>query len=197
MQARELLDLLERVAILRRGELRSSGSRHGLPAVQLDALRFLASCNRHSNTPASVAEFLDTTRGTVSQTLIALQRKGLIEKRLDAADGRVVHCTPTRAGLDVVVDSAREDILSGIVERLNGDAQDILVSALAELAGGIANSRDVTVFGRCPSCRHLRSGARPSCSTTGESLNPSDMARLCRFYRREGVEEPLETAQAS
>jgi DNA-binding MarR family transcriptional regulator len=95
MDTREIIDLLDRIAIVRRSEVRSEGAKHGLPAVQLDALRYLAACNRFSDTPASVAEFLDSTRGTISQTLIALERKRLIRKYTDPTDGRVVHCVPT------------------------------------------------------------------------------------------------------
>lgn len=191
MLARDLLDLLERVAILRRGELRTSGSKHGLPAVQLDALRFLASCNQYSNTPASVAEYLDTTRGTVSQTLIALERKGLIAKHTDADDGRVVHCVPTPAGLDVVVQSAREDQFSAAVEGLDVSEQASLVGMLAKLTTQVSSAREVTSFGRCTSCAHLRGTSRMTCAYTADDLDPSHMARLCRYHVRAQRERTL------
>jgi DNA-binding MarR family transcriptional regulator len=152
--------------------------------VQLDALRFLASCNQYSNTPASVAEYLDTTRGTVSQTLIALERKGLIAKHTDPDDGRVVHCVPTAAGLDVVVQSAKEDQFSAAVEGLGADEQEQLASLLAQVTSQVSNAREVTAFGRCTSCAHLRGSGRMTCAYTADDLDPSHMARLCRYHLR-------------
>ncbi len=72
--------ILERLASLLRSESRTMLLEHGLQPVQFEALQYIANCNRYSDTPMAVTEFLGQTKGTVSQTLKVLEKKGLIEK---------------------------------------------------------------------------------------------------------------------
>ena len=59
--------LIERLGRL----LQTEEQETGLNPAQWQALRFLGRANRFSRTPATVADYLGSTRGTVSQTLIA------------------------------------------------------------------------------------------------------------------------------
>lgn len=68
LEAAHLIDRLDRLA--RNGEV--SGD---LNPAQWEALRFVSRANRFSRTPAALAEYLGSTRGTVSQTLIALEKR--------------------------------------------------------------------------------------------------------------------------
>ncbi len=93
-EARAIAELVDRLGrVVRAGEHQG-----GLNPAQWEALRYLARCNRFSNTPGALARYLAATKGTVSQTLNALERKGLIERRPDPASGRVVRLLLTRAG---------------------------------------------------------------------------------------------------
>nr|MBA3613554.1 MarR family transcriptional regulator [Nitrospirales bacterium] len=69
MSAQEANDVLERLTNLQRMEARAFGLRYGLQPVQMEALTYLTQCNRYSNTPQAVAEYLGLTKGTVSQSL--------------------------------------------------------------------------------------------------------------------------------
>ena len=70
--------------------------------AQLDVLRLPTQCNRYSDTPQAVTDFLGLTKGTVSQTIKVLEQKGLLHKRNDAADTRLVHLNPTAKGRRLV-----------------------------------------------------------------------------------------------
>ena len=93
-----LYDYLERIASLMRAWAREQPLMADLQPIQLSALNYLARCNRYSNTPLGVTDFLGLTKGTVSQSLKALEAKGLIEKRPDALDRRSVHLELTEEG---------------------------------------------------------------------------------------------------
>ncbi|NJN47205.1 MAG: winged helix-turn-helix transcriptional regulator, partial [Candidatus Competibacteraceae bacterium] len=58
----------------------------------------------YSDTPAAVTDYLGLTKGTVSQTLLVLQRKSYIDKQPDLADRRVVHLIVTAQGSKVLED---------------------------------------------------------------------------------------------
>ena len=67
--------LLERLAGLLRSESRKLLSEYGLQPVQFEALHYLSNCNRYSDTPMAVTEYLGQTKGSVSQTLKVLEKK--------------------------------------------------------------------------------------------------------------------------
>src|SRR5207247_9188259 len=93
-----LLELVERLGNLMRTELRKSGAEESLQPVHLQALLYLSKANRYSNTPQALADYLGLTKGTVSQTLLLLDRRGLVERFEDDIDRRVVRLRLSSAG---------------------------------------------------------------------------------------------------
>jgi DNA-binding MarR family transcriptional regulator len=68
--------LVERLSHLVREDLRAVATRHELPLAQLEVLRFLAVANRFSDTVSGLVEYVGATKGTLSQCVNALERKG-------------------------------------------------------------------------------------------------------------------------
>ena len=122
LEAARLIDRLERLS-------RSPDARTGLNPAQWEALRYAARANRFSRSPAALADYLGSTRGTVSQTLIALEDKGLIARQQNPKDRRSLELVVTDAGHamlagDPLIDLAR-DIAAG-----SGDDVSALVDLL-------------------------------------------------------------------
>ncbi len=84
----------------------------GLNPAQWEALRFLARANRYSRSPTALAEFLGTTKGTASQTLIALESKGVVKRTRRASDRRSVELEVTPLGLELI----EKDPLAPVIE---------------------------------------------------------------------------------
>ena len=80
MNVHDSQDLLERLNNLLRMEMRAFGLSYGLLPVQIEALTYLTRCNRYSDTPQAVTEYLGLTKGTVSQSLKVLEQKGFFGK---------------------------------------------------------------------------------------------------------------------
>lgn len=76
MSAIALYDYLERLTSLMRAWSREQPLVAELQSVQLSALHYLARCNRYSDTPLGVTEYLGLTKGTVSQSLKVLEGRG-------------------------------------------------------------------------------------------------------------------------
>jgi hypothetical protein len=70
--------LLERMGALIQQSVRNDAARHGLLPIHVQVLHYLAVCNRYSDLPVAIADYFGVTRGTVSQTLAVLERKGLV-----------------------------------------------------------------------------------------------------------------------
>ena len=73
MKTEQIYEYLERIANLLRTDTRKLGVGKGLQPVQMEALHYLSCCNRYSNTPVAVSDYLGLTKGTVSQTLGVLE----------------------------------------------------------------------------------------------------------------------------
>lgn len=176
---RSLHLVLERIGSLFRSQLREAAGGHRLKLVQLEALIYLSRANRYSDTPAALADYLGVTRGTASQTVIALERRALVEKKVDANDGRVFHCAVTAAGRVIVKSAFPAGFLADMAEDNQTDAGHAAVSLLRALQAG----RNFRTFGQCRSCVHFqREGSRHVCGLTGERLTRADSLRICREH---------------
>lgn len=179
----ELQNYLERLCNLMRGHTRGALVTLGLQPVQLEALSYLARCNRFSNTPAAVAEYLGSTKGTVSQTLKVLESKGLLEKVTDTKDRRVVHLVPTPQGREILAGALPAPILGQAVAGLAPPDLHALVDGLRRLLGAIQRANERRGFGACATCRYnARTPEGIYCRLTGEALAKSDLGLICREH---------------
>jgi DNA-binding MarR family transcriptional regulator len=177
--------LLERIDNLLRQEMRRGGAEGGLLPVQLQALHYLAICNRYSDTPQGVAEYLALTKGTVSQTLKVLESRGLVRKSTDPEDRRVVHLELTAAGRQALEASVPPPLLAAATTRLTARERKELETGLASLLDHLQQANDRRSFGVCRSCRYHRviSPALARCELLGAELSPEDASRICREHR--------------
>jgi len=168
-----------------RANERSLGLEHGLQPVHVQVLSYLSLCNRHSNTPVSVTGFLGITKGTVSQSINVLERKGMITKSPDAEDGRVVHLSVTEAGRRFIEsDFHQQDMLTTLDEMHYGDRQN-LVELLTNLLIGLQHRNGGRMFAECPTCRYFHKyafGDAHQCGLTLEPLSDEGSAKICRQH---------------
>ena len=180
--------------LLRLGRLVQAGERQaGAPLlpVQLNALHFLRRANRYSNTPRAVAEYLGVTKGTASQTVRALEQRGLVERRTDEDDRRVQRLVVTKDGRRLLRRVLPPVVLRGAAEDLGGERASRLENDLTELLRSLQRSQDGRAFGICGTCRHHQStgkSGRSVCGLTGEPLRRAEAHLLCREH--EPAESP-------
>lgn len=179
-------ELIERLDNLRRTHIRGVAYASGLNLRQLEALIYLARCNRYSDTPLGLTEYLGLTKGTVSQTVITLEDKGFLKKTPDTSDKRVVHLQLTKKGKRVVEKCVNESPLASLEEldsfdKITNPVQENLTSLLTILQR--ANSSQT--FGACETCRHYRKfefGSQHQCGLTLEPLTSEESLKICREH---------------
>lgn len=173
--------LLERLAALVHQSVREEAALHGLLPIHLQVLAYLARANRYSDLPIAVAEYFGITRGTVSQTVALLERKGLIAKQADERHGRRIHLALTAAGEAVLASGwARR-----LDEALQGSGSDpaALESTLRALLGALQRHNGNRPFGLCRGCAHFLSDAQGHrCGLTGEPLAAGQAQKICRDW---------------
>lgn len=173
--------LLERLSALIHQSVRSEAARHGLLPMHLQVLAYLSQANRYSDLPIAIAEYFGVTRGTVSQTLSVLERRGLVVKVPDAKDRRRVHLELTAAAEKILQESwthRADEALESLPVKPGA-----LESSLRALLIGLQRLNGQRAFGICHQCDHFlaeREGAR--CGLTREPLATEQTDRLCREW---------------
>ena len=169
---------LERLARVLQNETHAEG----LKPVQWEALRYLARTNRFSRTPSAVAAYLGTTKGTVSQTLNALERKGLVGKETDPANRRSVRLALTKPGRTLLHRDPLQTMLEA-ASALSAADRRTLAEGLESLLRQTLRRRSGRPFGQCATCRFFRrnaaGGAPHHCGLLDEPLSAADSERIC------------------
>ena len=159
----------------------SEGYEHGLKPVQLQALRYLANANRFSRTPRALTAWLGQTKGTVSQTIASLERRGLIVRSGDVRDRRIIRLEMTKAGLAVV--RMVGDVAEAMLAHLDDDERATAEVLLGKMLGGHVAARGSRPMGICHTCRYFQLGEAPAtshrCSLLDVPLDNDDAQRVC------------------
>ncbi len=167
-EGREIVYSLERLArLMRAGEFAE-----GLNPAQWEALRFLARANRFSNSPGALTRYLGATKGTISQTVKALERKQLIAKAERPGEKRSIVLELTEAGRAVMAKDPWS-ALATACEGLGGKTRRRMDKGLGDLLTGEIARRAAPSFGLCRSCRFWREGGR---------VNDAAGPHLCMLY---------------
>lgn len=179
---------LERLARL----LRAREHEGGLNPAQREALRFLARANRFSNSPGALTRYLGATKGTVSQTVIALERKGFIAKALRAGGRKTMSLTLTEKGQAALAHDPWAE-LAKAADDLGGKTRRRLSRGLAELLDGELRRSGLASFGVCSTCRYFRERGRSDdpkgphlCMLFEEPLTEKEAGHICREHALAG-----------
>jgi len=172
----ELRELLDRIA-----RINSSQEWGGdINPTQRAALSYLARANRFSRAPSQVAAYLSATRGTISQTLKALARKGLIIEQRSQADKRSISYEITRRGLTTLKSNANRQTVPAPLSKRDMDGVSM---SLRKLIKSMIKAQGGRSFGVCLSCRHHQKrkiGAY--CSLLNEALMAEETHHICHEH---------------
>ncbi|MEI4232309.1 MarR family winged helix-turn-helix transcriptional regulator [Roseovarius sp. D22-M7] len=176
--ARRIAELLVHLGRAARNE----DTRSRLTAAQWTCLRFFASANGSTRTPSGFAQFQATTRGTASQTIKTLERRGLIARHKSATDGRSVRFDLTPDGQAMLAEDPLRDLVASIGD-LAPDQRANLLEALSHLTVSLAGARQTRAFGTCSDCTHFTpTNGSGYCACMAVALAADEIDRLCASY---------------
>lgn len=174
--ALRLRSLIDRIARLDAAE----DWAQGLNPSQAAALAYLMQANRFSRAPSQVADYLGSTRGTVSQTLKALARKGLVVEVAGDGDRRRIRYDVT---VDGVARETKDRPLDMALRSLpSGDAGHLDVTLSATLRDVLA-ARSGRSFGICRTCvHHEPRDVGAHCRLLQVDLAPEERGQICHEH---------------
>lgn len=176
-----------------RTELRKSGTDESLLPVHLQALIYLSKANRYSNTPQALADYLGLTKGTVSQTLLLLDRRGLIERYQDDVDRRVVRLRLSTAGEQFLYEAQPTLAWQNATRNISPNRIRNAVSALREALATLQEDNEGSTFGSCPGCTWCQKLSQRvyRCGQMGDRISGPETRKLCWMFeaKAEGERE--------
>lgn len=163
---RRLRDGLERLASVLKADQWSAANTAGLNPTQAHVLSFLAGRGEVGMRVKAIAGHLGVTQPTATDSIAALERKGLVAKGSDAGDARAVVVRATSAGRDAVKavglsTMATDTALAGLSAAEQADLLLLVVKLIRSLqiAGALPEQRT------CVTCRHFRPNAHAGTNT--------------------------------
>ncbi len=175
--------LIERISNLLRSEERKKFAAIGLQPVHIQVLDYLSTCNRFSDTPAAVAEYLGLTKGTISQSIQVLERKDYVSKSQDSEDGRVVHLALSDEGRRLLDEIKPIDVFAQAQAIIASQTFTTIEEALSNVLIELQKANNAKSFGVCHSCINFIEVANHyQCNLTQLPLSQSDSVKICREH---------------
>ena len=167
-----------RELINRLARLDATSAWHGdLNPTQRAVLSYLSRANRFSRSPSHVAEYLGSTRGTVSQTFKSLTQKGYVTEQRSQTDKRAIRFDLSKKGL---LATGEPNLMSQAISGMDPRSRRDLTSALEALAQSMLAENGGRVFGVCSQCKHFSSQQNTNyCTLLSEQLSPIDATKIC------------------
>ena len=176
-----IIQTLERVTRL----MRSAEFELGLNPAQWEALRYISRANRFSNSPIALTKFLGATKGTISQTLIALERKALITKSKREGERRSIALNLTYDGEDLLAMDPWQQLVS-VADSLKPKQMDSMGKAASKLLKSELDKKNLPSFGVCQTCRFFREKGAPKnvegphfCLLFEQGLKKKEIGKIC------------------
>ncbi len=156
--ARRLADGLARLAAAARQVDWQSAEATGLSPTQADLLRFVGSRRAGARLTAAAAH-AGITKATASDAIAALERKALVRKSADTADGRAVALKATARGTRVARDWPAS--FTPAVAALAPTEQEQLLGLVIKMIRHMQRQELIAPQRTCVSCRHFRENVAP------------------------------------
>jgi DNA-binding MarR family transcriptional regulator len=184
MEKTTVFDVIERMSALIRSEERKKCTEFGLQPVHLQVLDYLSRCNKYSDTPASLTNYLGMTRGTVSQTVLLLEKKSYVKKTTDTIDRRVIHLSLLPEGKAMLGQARPSELFNQASDFLKQDELGHYDETMVNMLSALQKSNKSHSFGLCKTCQYftlLPDGHL--CGLTKEQLTEEDSGKICQEHR--------------
>ena len=187
---------LSKIGMLLRASDWARAESSGLTPTQAQILVFLVS--RGPARVTAVADEIGVTQPTASDSVAALVRKAMVEKRRDPADARAMLLHPTPTGRRIAGEAAVwPDALLAAIDVLEPAEQAAFLKGLMKMIRTLQVRGAIPVQRLCVSCRHFRPNEHEGtdnphhCAFVDAAFGDADLRLDC------GDHEPADDTDAS
>ncbi len=179
------LHTMLRLSDLLRTESRKAASAEALQLVHYDIINYIDRCNRYSDTPTALVDYLGLTKGTVSQTVSLLVKKRILQKKPDQKDLRISHLQLTEKGHQVLKNIRQTLQLTADRLYCSATYKKALDTVLKEMAWQLQEEKDKKPYGLCKTCRYNTQKTEDTyyCTLLDATLSATDTDKICREHQ--------------
>jgi DNA-binding MarR family transcriptional regulator len=162
--ADKLASGLAKIGLVMRHHAHKAADHAGLSPTQAQVLAVL-NARPHADGPtmSQIAAELAITPATLSDSVAALERKGLVARVRDTHDARIVRLSLTPAGARHARDNAGwPDVLLAALDSLSDDERAVFTRALIKMIHSLQQAGQVPTARMCPTCTYFRPNAHAS-----------------------------------
>lgn len=183
---RSVLAALDRLGRARRAHHQALAERLGLTPLQLELLRTVGAGSPPDPTVGRLASELAVSQPTVTASVHALQRKGLVVRTPDPRDARRTLVRATANGLAVIAEASDpDDDWLAVISGLPADRAAATLETLLDLVAGLVGTGAISVARTCLTCRfHAPAGPTGHhCTLLGRGLPTAELRVDCPEHR--------------
>lgn len=187
--AGKIVAALDRIARGVGAHRRAVAAAAGLTPLQLDLLRTIADAPPPRPGAGELASELGVSQPTVTDSVIALERKGHVQRRQDPDDRRRAEIALTPSGRGLVHQANGADqVLRAMVAELTPAERDQFLGLLLGSITSLLDADIIQVARTCPTCRYFETeGTGPvstaRCALLEVTLAPADLRVNCPDHR--------------
>ncbi len=187
----KIIALLERISQAFRVLLWNESKEFSLNPTQVQVLIFLLHHSKEKRKVSYLASEFNMTRATISDTVKALDQKGLITKEYEQYDTRsyIIHLSEKGERIAKQTSLFTRELQIPI-EQLNADDKENLLLSLIGVIRHLNKAGIITVQRMCFTCAHYRpdhQGAKHFCRLLNQALEGTELRVDCPEHRTAGT----------
>lgn len=177
-----ILNLVDSIGNLLRSEEKKFLQPLGLQPIHLHVLMYLSMCNKYSNNPAALTKYLGNTKGTTSQSINVLEKKGYLIKQPSEKDKRVTKLYLTEKAHEIINTLSFDDS----EQFFSDNGMEITENVLTNILKSLQLSNKMMTFGVCRTCDFfIDEGDGYRCGLTHEVLKNYEIDQICQEHESE------------
>ncbi len=180
-----IIFLLAKLCLAQKNILWEQGYKYSLSPTQIEIL-FAISSYTKPITVSYLAREMAITKPTISDSVYALEKKGLI-KKIPMKDRRKVGLKITSKGKTIIKAIRRKNPLLNIIkERLNNQEKASLFPPLLKITSALKDNGYLQIVRSCPYCGNLiYKNKAYLCTISKKNLSPSEFRINCQYFKDE------------
>ncbi len=195
----KIVEALAKITQVHRILLWDIAKNEGLSPLQMQFLEYVNRYPAEICTVSAIAREFDLTRPTVSDSLRALEEKGLVFKEKEESDRRTSFLGITAEGKRIVKRLSRwHDPMLAVLGGLPGDQKEGVLLFLMRLISAFFGEGIISVPRVCIACAQFKWNEFPSsskphhCTLTGKRMSDADLNIGCGSYTVSNEDMPVE-----
>lgn len=194
---------LSRIGTVLRNHAWQEASPRGVHPTQMQVLVFLARSHPRGLRLSEVADHLAVTLPTASESVSALERKGLVVRTQDPFDRRAQSIGITPEGGEAAARGAQwPDLILSAVEELDPAEKGTLLRLIMKMIRGFQARGEISPHRMCVTCRYFQphrhnDPQRPHhCGFVDAAFGDAQLRFDCREFEGASPEEEVDAWQA-